>query len=708
MSADVAAVPLPGLRNDLHIHPGARDYRGAPTWVLQDPVKGQFYQIDETGFYLLSCWRQGTPEKVLRAVQQRFGVELDEEKFRDFLSFLIGAELVVADAGYLRDRLSQARALKDQSLLSWITHRYLFFRIPLVRPDRFLDRLYPLVRPLLSPFFLRLTLIVGLIGLLMAARRWHELVAAVPWFFTLEGMAVFFVVLTLVKVLHELGHGLACKHYGLQVPTMGVAFMVMWPVLYTDATDSWRLRGRLQRALIDSAGVITELMLACYALFLWSLLPDGMLRSVALTVATTTIVLSLLVNLNPFMRFDGYYFLSDISNIPNIQNRSFALARWQIRCWLFGSTRDLPERFPPHIHRWLVLYAFGTWIYRFLLFLGIALLVYHFFFKALGVVLFIVEIWWFILRPVFAEVKQWPSFLKTMGQVRRRRMFWFGLGIILLGAIPWRSEMLVPAQLDTASVHRIYPAIDGLVTRIHVQEGDRVAAGDLLIEMASAQIEHELYVARLDVERVESILARSLGHDELVARRLVLEQQLAQARSTLDALQRKRQRLEIRSPVAGQVRDLYADLHEGRWITHQLHLLSVNDTARPRLLAWVGDDDVERLRAGATGYFHSQSGQPFGAVPVRVVRVESSVVSEIDQPMHASMFGGSIPVRVSEGDRLVPEVALYRVWLEAEQPVPEAMLSQTKGWARLKGERRSLFGVAWRWLVGGLIREAGF
>ena len=188
---------------------------------------------------------------------------------------------------------------------------------------------------------------------------------------------------------------------------MGVAFLVMFPVLYTDTTDAWKLQSRRDRLRIVTAGVRTELYLALIATFLWGVLPDGSLRSAAFFIATTSWVTSVLVNISPFMRFDGYYAFSDLIGVENLQQRAFELGRWRLRRWLWGLNDPLPEPMPRRRARLLILYAWGTWLYRFFLFLGIALLVYHFFFKVLGIFLFIVEVLWFIVMPIFKEVRTW-------------------------------------------------------------------------------------------------------------------------------------------------------------------------------------------------------------------------------------------------------------------------------------------------------------
>lgn len=279
------------------------------------------------------------------------------------------------------------------------------------------------------------------------------------------------------KLAHELGHGLTAKRFGCKVPTVGVAFMVLWPVLYTDTADAWKLRSRRQRLAIGVAGMAPELSLAAAATLVWSFLPDGPLRSAAFVMATSTWLLTLAVNLNPFMRFDGYMLLSDLWDVPNLQERSFALARWRIREALFGFGDPMPELMPDGRRRRLILYAVGTWVYRLFLFLGIALLVYHIFFKLLGLFLFAIEIWWFILRPVVTELKSWAG---RRGDLRlnRRTAVTFAAGVLALAGlfVPWRTQVAAPALVQPATQATLYAPAPARVTELAVREGDRVDA----------------------------------------------------------------------------------------------------------------------------------------------------------------------------------------------------------------------------------------
>ena len=301
--------------------------------------------------------------------------------------------------GGYRAYAEQAEAARPAWVM-WLMHHYLFFQIPLLRPDRFLRATLPFVNWLYSRTVAWAIGGIGLIGLYLVSRQWNTFVATALHFFTLRGLALYILCLAFVKIFHELGHAYTAMRYGCRVPTIGIAMVVMVPMLYSDTSDAWKLTSRRQRAAIGAAGMVVECALAALAIFAWNFLEDGMARSLVFIVATTSLMVGAAINLSPLMRFDGYYVLSDWLGIPNLQDRAFAFGRWQLRRLLFGLDRPMPEPVNAARRRFFICFAWAVWAYRFVIFLGIALMVYHYFFKLLGLILFAIEIGWFIVFPL--------------------------------------------------------------------------------------------------------------------------------------------------------------------------------------------------------------------------------------------------------------------------------------------------------------------
>ena len=210
-----------------------------------------------------------------------------------------------------------------------------------------MTRWTPRLAFLYGPAFRWLTLAALLAGMWGVSRSWDAFTATLVDMLSWEGLAAYGLTLAAVKTLHEFGHGVTAKRYGCRVPTMGVAFLVLWPVAYTDTNEVWKLTRRDQRLKVAAAGIATELTIAVWAMLAWVWLPDGPLRAMAFLLATTTWVSTVLINASPFMRFDGYFLLSDFLQMPNLHARAFALARWDLRERLFALGEPAPEHFPP-------------------------------------------------------------------------------------------------------------------------------------------------------------------------------------------------------------------------------------------------------------------------------------------------------------------------------------------------------------------------
>jgi len=310
---------LPLLREELQIIPGSPLAGGAPSWMIYDPVQSKYYQVSIEVFNLLSHWSVGTISRLIETCRRHLGRVVEEQEVLDTMHFLTANSLTRDSASGSYQDYAEQKQRSRKTLLSWMAHNYLFFRIPLAKPSRFLQRSLPLVEGLFSRSTGILIALLSIFALILVSRQWEVFTGQFSHLFNTTGLAVYFTCLIIVKVLHELGHAYTAARYGVRVSSMGIAFLVMIPVLYTDTTDAWRLKSSRQRAWIDAAGMIVELAVAGLATLLWVFLEDGPVRSAVFALATTGWVVSLLVNLNPFMRFDGYYLLADSLGIPNLQ-----------------------------------------------------------------------------------------------------------------------------------------------------------------------------------------------------------------------------------------------------------------------------------------------------------------------------------------------------------------------------------------------------
>ncbi|MCF6754308.1 biotin/lipoyl-binding protein [Pseudomonas stutzeri] len=696
---------LPNLRPDLQLSAAAPDPDGAPQWTLADPVRGRYFKLGAAAMRLISHWALGDSEKVLRAANREPGAPLNGESVEQMLGFLRSHDLISAMDPQQRDSYQYKTAAQRQSLWQVMLHQYLFFRIPLWRPDAFLNRIWPRLERI-GPGILRygLPLTLGL-GLFLVSRDWQRFVATFPHLFSLGGALTFAAALFFAKLCHEFGHAFMAKRAGCRVQSMGVAFMVLLPMFYTDVSDAWRVNNRRARLLIGAGGVLAEMLLACVALLGWSLLPDGSARTAAFMLASATWITTLLINLNPFMRFDGYFLLSDYWGVDNLQSRAFAMCRWRLRESLFGYGAAAPEAWPPKMRRRLLVWGYGAWLWRAALFLGIALAVYHLFFKVLGVFLMVVELVWFIGLPIFKEFRHWWNARK---QAHPARVWLTSLGLLALMLVlllPWRSAVEIPALFEAGRASALHAPVGARVKRVNVRDGQIVAEGDVLIELESPDMASRLAIVRREILIQQLRMRREAGRSETAADAGIVEQQLAEAVAEYRGLAAQRERLLLRAPHAGQVRDVLAQLSVGRWLSpNQVLARVVQDDSRLR--GYLTESELWRVGPGAIGRFIADDPMRT-SMAVQLNEIDSNGVAWVELQALTSDHRGSIAVRRDSQQRAEPVQAQYGVRLSTIDEI-QAPTYPLRGVVMLQGQGESVLGAAWRRLAALVVRESGF
>ena len=694
---------LPELREDLQIMEGTRHFNGSRSWVIFDPVRHQYFQIGEEAVKILGKWKLKDVQSIANALHID-GIEVDASDFETLVEFLQNNYLTVEPAG--NDFRKYSNHAKSTQKKWWenLVHHYLFFRIPLVRPHKFLTRIYPSISFIYTKVWFVFVLVVALFGAYLTARQWDVYKQTFMHFFNAKGFAFYALSLIFVKIIHELGHAFTATRHGCRVTSIGLAFLVMFPVLYTDTTDSWRVPARKKRLAIDAAGVGAELMLAVFTTFLWAFLPEGIPKSIAVFIATTSWVLSVTVNVNPFLRFDGYYFLSDLIGVQNLQNRSFAMGKWSLREKLFGLNIQPPEEMSKRRSRTLITYAWLTWTYRFFLFLGIALLVYSLFFKALGITLFIIEIIWFILMPIYKEIKVWFSMRDKVIESKRSHVTFVILGVLLLICIiPWNSTLKIPAIIEASDHVQVFPHDAGQITAIHMQNGEIVDKGDILIELSSPSLEFQITKTkhRLNIlsKRVGRITADHEERDNL----FVLKRELQREKERLVGLNAQLSKLNILAPINGKVTDFDNNLHVDRWVNSKTQVAVVEANAGVQVRGFIDAEDIQRVQEESPAKFVPDNHQ-LAKLKGVVTEVSQANAELISIPSLTSRFGGTIAVSETEQE-LEPIGTWYSVIIDL--PDTELMTDQIqRGVVFIKGSRESFANKVWRQTMRVLVRES--
>lgn len=696
----------PALREELALLPGPVLADGQPSHTLHDPVRHLFFQIDWPTFEVLKRWHLGSAAAIAERVNGQTALQLDEQDVQQALAFFRHNQLLQAEPGQAA-RMADSLRARQGGPFKQLLHHYLFFRVPLIRPDRWLTRWAPHLDALCTRWFLWLTLLALGWGLLEVYRQWESFTSTLVDNLSWSGLVGYGVAIAVVKVLHELGHAFTAKRLGCKVPTMGVAFLVLWPVAYTDTNEVWKLTQRGQRLAVGAAGVLTEMAVAAWATLAWALLPEGTPKSLAFVLATTTLVSTLLINSSPFMRFDGYFLLSDWLGIPNLHDRAFALARWHLREKLFGMRVQAPEHFSSARQTGLILFAYATWLYRLTVFLGIAALVYAFFIKAVGIMLFAVEIGWFVLLPLWRELAIWRT---AWPALRQQAQAWHsmavGAGALLLVMMPWPSRPSGSALLKPAEQWVVYAPPHARLASMPIRPGQHVKGGTVLMQLVSPELASHLTAAQARVQQLSWQSSAGTFDREQRARWQVLQEELHAAVADHTALQADAQRYTPTAPFPGVLRDVPPDLKPGAWLSADEPLARLVSDEGQTVVAYLDEDDVALIKPGDTARFYAD--EPSGPVVLlEVTGIEPDASRILREPELAHLFGGGVVVR-EKNNQLHPERPVYQVNFKVMQARAEAAQHTWRGKVVIHGGWAV---PGWRYLRNAaavIQREASF
>jgi putative peptide zinc metalloprotease protein len=698
---------LPPLRQELSLTPGATTPDGAPTWMLHDPAANRFFQIGWPAFEMLSRWPLDDAAAIVASINAETTLTLTIDDFEALVRTLHHQHLLVSASAADTGRLSGAAAAGKLSHAMWLLKHYLMIRVPLWRPMPFLRRFARYAEIAYRPAFWVGVALVALTGLVLVSRRWDEFIHTFHGYADLRGLLAIGLALGCAKILHEFGHAFTAHRYGCRVPTMGVALLVMVPVLYTDTTEAWKVPGRAERLRIGAAGMLTELTLAAFATLAWSLLPDGPVRAGAFLLATTTWIGTLTINASPFMRFDGYFLLSDWLDMPNLHDRAFAFGRWWMRERLFGLRDPQPEPCAPRRRRFLIGFSFATWLYRLVVFFSIALVVYHTFFKALGLALFCVEFGWFIARPIVREVTaSWQHRTALRWCRETRRTAAVGAMLLAFVVLPWHGGVGAPAVLGPLHAQGLYVPEGAYLTDAQIaRDGQRARAGDVLAVLASPDLVHKLKAAQADEALLRWEVEQQAFDQRLLEQGVALHRRWDAARQTVAGLEAEVAQLTLRAPFDGLVQTDEA-LAPGTWLPRGEHIFDVVGAKGVKGEAFIGENDAARVAPGDRVTFVASLPE-MGAVDCVVTAVDRVNLATLDVPSLASVYGGPLPVQQQPGThQLVPLAATYRVRI-GECPAGNAWPREITGTATIGGARQSFAWRGLKWLASVFEREGG-
>tara|TARA_R110002049_G_scaffold309268_1_gene519513 strand:- start:18071 stop:20254 length:2184 start_codon:yes stop_codon:yes gene_type:complete len=536
--------------------------------VIKDPVSLKYVQLRPDEYFVLSMLDgQTSLEQIRDAYQQRFSpTKVSLPELNQLLFRLHRNGLTIADAAGQGDQLNRRRRDEHRQRMRQHFSSLLFIRFPGVDPEPLLRYLHPLMRPLLGPLGMSAALALCMIAAILFAAQWETFRAELPhmqqWM-RLDTIAVLMIAISFTKVMHELGHALLCKHFGGECHCIGPMLLVFTPALFCDTSDSWTLPNRFHRAAVGLAGIGTEILLAAMATLVWSLTVPGTTHNVAMNIMLVCSVSTLLFNANPLLRYDGYYVLSDLCNVPNLAQRSRELIAWYAKRWMLGMHEPLTYTIAGAARGWMLFYGVASLAYRWALTLVILWFVSRMLrpyrLESLGIIICTVAAAGML---GFASRGLWSL---ANNPARRRRIRMNRLLITVLATAAMIAAMSLPIPRRITAGGRITaetqtPVVTltaGRLDKLAVARGAIVEEGEIIATLINPDIELQFTRAqgRYQAQRilVESIKRSRVQQPKAADELPAAEALLREFRDQLSKRRSQKESLVIRAPSGGRL-----------------------------------------------------------------------------------------------------------------------------------------------------------
>lgn len=627
-------------------------FRGELWFVAQDGFTNSFFRFRPEAYdFIARLDGTMTVEEVwLGCLRRSPATTPGQGEVVSMMAQLYQANLLAADTPADTKQLFARHQKRRRQEIASQVFGIFFLRIRLFDPDRFLTRTWPWMRWLATPGAVIAWGVIVLVGLAAIFGQWDRALDQSQAVLAPGNLLLLFAAFALAKLIHEFGHAYAVKAFGGEVHAMGVTLLVFTPIPYVDATAAWAFRERWKRVVVGLGGMIPELAYAGLAAMVWATTGAGTLNSLAYNTMIVASVSTVIFNLNPLLRFDGYYILSDLTDSPNLQARAS-------RMWLYLFEKkalgvDVLEN-PARTTReggWLTVFGAASWAYRMLVTVTIILLVADRFF-GIGLLAGVLT---FVGAFVLPAVKAFRYLVREPRIERERRRAWIVTGgalatlAILLGVVPFPHHFRAPGVARAAGSQEIYTPVAGWVVRATMGNEAKVEAGQELVVLESPQLEFTIAAARGDLEEARSRERQMLadfaaGIEPLAERRKASEQRLAQ-------LESDREKLRIQAPVSGEWVAPTSGDWQGLWLARGVRLGEVVGRGPEwEFFTVVSQADASSLfgaaKEGAEVRFPGAAGETLAVREWRVVPGRQEIL-----PSAALGWSASGPIKVRTDD----------------------------------------------------------
>jgi putative peptide zinc metalloprotease protein len=543
----------PALKSQTQIR--RHRFRGEPWYVIQDPASGRFSRFTPAAYQLLGLMNgKRSMDEIWDVAVEQLGDETpSQEEVIGLLSQLHGADLMNCEVNPDTAEMFERFQKQDRTRRSSNWKNPFSIRIPLWDPDRFLTRTYPKSLAYLGVAGAIIYVVIVAYAIILAAVSWPELTGNLSdRVFSAQNLVVLWLCFPVVKLLHELGHGFAVKAGGGDVHEMGIMFLVFMPIPYVDASAASGFRSKWRRVLVGAAGMLTELFLAALAMIVWAAAEPGLVRAFAFNTMLIAGVSTLVFNGNPLLRYDAYYILSDLIEMPNLATRGNQYWKYLFERYVFRVPQVEPPMLSGGERRWVMFYTPAALLYRtfVLIFIILYIAAEWFFF---GVIL---AIWGAVSMfglPLTKVVRYLSDVPRAAGARRRAAIISTSVVVavlLILFAVPAPMRLMVEGVVWLPEEANVRAGADGFVREVLVPPGAEVEVDQPLVASYDPVLDAELQTSAARLAELEATLDSHRFEDRVAAD--VTRDEIQREQAIHTRLADRAARLIVRSAVPGR------------------------------------------------------------------------------------------------------------------------------------------------------------
>ena len=655
------------------------NYRGQTWYVLQDHSSGRFHRFSVAAYQLIGLMDgRRDMDQIWRHASFSLGEQsLTQAQAIQLLAQLYKADALVTDVSPDTQELFERQYTVERRQKIQKYKSPLSIRVPLIDPDKFIVATLPLMRHLYSKWGLLLWLLVVGSSLVTAFIHWPDLTEnLVDRVLAGQNILVLLFTFPLVKLFHEFGHAYAARANGGEIHEMGVMFLILMPIPYVDATSSSAFASRWKRVLVDAGGMLTELFIAALALHVWLNVAPGLISAMMFNVMIIAGVSTILFNANPLIRFDGYYILSDLIEIPNLGSRSTRYLGYLVQTYLFKIEGLKCPANAPGERTWFVLYGVSSFIYRIFLISFIVFLLADKYF-VVGIILALWAVYMMALMPVYKQLKFLMTDKKLKGKRGRALLISaaFVALLISISFIPVPLATMAEGVVWANQESRVRMDSQGFVEQVLVENGAMVTPGQVIIVCRNYEMEANL-------KRLTAQLAQLRAQYDAVSSGTRIPQARVQAELAKEQIIATEARI---GKVRKQIEDLLVKSPmQGRFVALSTHSLLGRFLQRGEVLGFVARSSRATVRVLVPQERINLVRQQTREISVRAIdRVSEEISARIarevprasqDLPSAALSFegGGDIATNPNQSNARDGKLSAFQSWFQLDIEIDRA------------------------------------